>query len=296
MRLWPIALVACGRFDFDPVPDSGSNAPDAPVSTCDWTAGLPAFRPPTRVVSLSSPSDETDPALSPDGLTLYFASRRSGEYEVYRSVRASLDAPFETPVPLGPDVNTAAPELTFRLDPAGTHAYLVREVAGNVDIYEATRPSPEAAFGAFTTVTAVTSPAAELDPIESSDGLTLWFVTDRVGGMQDIWSARRASLADPWQAPAVVPELATLRAEASPTIDATQTVMVFTQVDPTTSGDLVVTRRPDSSSPWGPAEPLDAVNTALFEGEPEISADGCELLFVSTRDGNAWEIFQASAR
>ena len=65
---------------------------------------------------------EGNPVLSRDGLSLYFDSDRTdlpgamGARDIYVSRRACRDCPWETPVNLGPEINTlyvdAAPELS----------------------------------------------------------------------------------------------------------------------------------------------------------------------------------------
>jgi WD40-like Beta Propeller Repeat len=61
-------------------------------------------------------------------------------------------------------------------------------------------------LGTFSTavpVTEVNSPAGEGCPIETPDGLSLLFASNRPGGAggNDIWVADRATLGSPWQAP-----------------------------------------------------------------------------------------------
>jgi Tol biopolymer transport system component len=50
----------------------------------------------------------------------------------------------------------------------------------------------------------VNSPFIDFTPEISKDGLSLYFGSDRPGGMSpapDIWVAQRQSLEDPWEAP-----------------------------------------------------------------------------------------------
>jgi len=54
-------------------------------------------RSPARV--LINPADDAGPALSPDGLTLYFNSTRAGSVDLYVTSRASRAEPFGVPVP-----------------------------------------------------------------------------------------------------------------------------------------------------------------------------------------------------
>jgi len=75
------------------------------------------------VVNSTSPDrNDTHPALSKDGLSLYFASTRAGgfgEYDLWVSHRDSLDACWGPPVNLGQPVNTSAREFAPNLSPDG---------------------------------------------------------------------------------------------------------------------------------------------------------------------------------
>ncbi len=78
------------------------------------------------VNSTSPDRNDTHPAISKDGLSLYFASTRQGpdsngviEYDLWVTHRDSLDACWGAPVNLGPPVNTSAREFAPNLSPDG---------------------------------------------------------------------------------------------------------------------------------------------------------------------------------
>jgi hypothetical protein len=79
-------------------------------------------------------------------------------------------------------------------------------VSGNGDVWFATRASPDAPFGTAAAVTAVNGASFETSSAISTDGLTLWFGSDRVGGAGgiDIWVSQRASRASAWSTPVAV--------------------------------------------------------------------------------------------
>ena len=77
---------------------------------------------PAVVNSTSPDRNDTHPAVSKDGLSLYFASTRAGgfgEYDLWVSHRDSLDACWGAPVNLGSPVNTSAREFAPNLSPDG---------------------------------------------------------------------------------------------------------------------------------------------------------------------------------
>ncbi len=91
---------------------------------CAWPADAAAessacesFGPWSPAVNLgsvvNSPYNDFHPAISPDGLSLYITSNRpggSGLEDLWVSHRASIDAPWGSPVPLGPSINTSDSE------------------------------------------------------------------------------------------------------------------------------------------------------------------------------------------
>jgi hypothetical protein len=78
-----------------------------------------------------------------------------------------------------------------------------RDSNGNGDIWFAQRASVSSSFGTPAPVPTVNSDTFETSSAISGDGLTLWFGSDRAGGVggTDIWVSERATRASPWSAP-----------------------------------------------------------------------------------------------
>ncbi len=76
-------------------------------------------------------------------------------------------------------------------------------VSGNGDVWFATRATAAAPFGTPAPVTAVNGDSFETSSAISTDGLTLWFGSDRAGGAgaNDIWVTERATRASAWSTP-----------------------------------------------------------------------------------------------
>src|SRR6266436_1059982 len=74
----------------------------------DWSAAV------NLGPAINSAFSDQGPAISKDGLSLYFTSDRpeglGGPFDMYVSQRASVDDPWGSPVNLGPTVNTAFDE------------------------------------------------------------------------------------------------------------------------------------------------------------------------------------------
>jgi len=110
---------------------------------------------------------------------------------------------FDTPVlvaELASPSRTDNPTLTGDL----LEIYFTTDrVSGNGDVWFATRATATAPFGTPAPVTAVNGDSFETSSAISTDGLTLWFGSDRAGGVgaNDIWVSQRATRASAWSPP-----------------------------------------------------------------------------------------------
>jgi hypothetical protein len=129
-------------------------------------------------------------------------------------------------------------------------------------------------------------------PSLSSDGLELYFVSDRSGalggpGDQDIYVSRRASTQDDWgAAERVPPPISSPFFDITPTISLDGLALYFASNRPGPNSppwpDLFVSHRASVNDPWGPAENLGlGVNTMLFEGSISPSPDELTIYFAA---------------
>jgi hypothetical protein len=106
--------------------------------------GQASFGPPVRIdLPGFGTSDEGDPVISRDGLTLFFASNAPGglgQADLYVTTRPSGAAAFTTPIAL-PMLSSFAAEGPSWISPDGCRLYLSSAKAGTPDIYVATRGS-----------------------------------------------------------------------------------------------------------------------------------------------------------
>jgi beta-lactamase regulating signal transducer with metallopeptidase domain len=75
---------------------------------------------------VNSSAHDNSPCISPDGLSLFFESMRSGgygEWDLWVTKRASLSEPWGVPLNLGPAINTAASEDVAGISPDGHELY-----------------------------------------------------------------------------------------------------------------------------------------------------------------------------
>ncbi len=86
------------------------------------------------------------PAISADGLTLYFASRMKGSYggsDIWKVERTAANTPWGRPINLGPKINTPGDEMFpyVRLDGVLYFSSDGQPGMGGLDIYRATKGS-----------------------------------------------------------------------------------------------------------------------------------------------------------
>ena len=81
--------------------------------------------------------------------------------------------------------------------------YFESRPGGDEDIWKATRLSAQDPFGPPSVVAELSSPTIDTGPKLAADGLTIWFASERPGGvgLTDIWTSTRQTRGDPWSAP-----------------------------------------------------------------------------------------------
>jgi OOP family OmpA-OmpF porin len=89
---------------------------------------------------VNSPAYEMSPFVAPDGVTMYFASKRDGGFggfDLYMTQR--LDdtwLKWSTPKNLGPDINSSTDQTDLSTDASGQMAFMSEGEPGKEDIYE----------------------------------------------------------------------------------------------------------------------------------------------------------------
>jgi hypothetical protein len=167
------------------------------------------FGPIAPVCGVNSDASDGQPWLSHDGLRLYFMSTRcsGGPYQcLFVAKRSDPSSCFDPPVQVpglgnsGP-CSLAGPTLTAD---ELTIVFNRHCPAGNAEIWFATRPTPAAAFDPPQPLSGINLPGFDTaDPSLSADGLTLYFSSNRPGGLGglDVWVARRPNGSVPFLPP-----------------------------------------------------------------------------------------------
>ena len=252
---------------------------------------------------INSTASDQGPAISKDGLSLYFHSNRTGGlggFDMYVLQRASVDEPWEPPVNLGPALNTTFDEgnPAFSRDGHFLFFQTVRPGGlGGVDLWVSRRNHTHDDFDWETPVnlgTGVNSSADDNAPsyFENDElgAAQLYFVSTRAGGFggQDIYISNQA-LDGSFGPASLVADLSTTSTDSRPSIRHDGLEIIFQSNRPgslTTALDLWVATRASSLDGWSiPVTLGNTVNTTSIDNNANLSWDGKTLFFSSDRPG-----------
>lgn len=181
-----------------------SGAPDLWVSTREsinqeWGAPLNLGQ------SVNSSAWEAYASISADGLSLYFISDRqggSGGHDIWVTIRAATSELWEVPVNLGSTVNSSGQESWPNISNDGLSLYFNSDRSGgygNHDLYVTTRATTSDPWGEPVNLgSTVNTSYSESCLSISADGSTIYFQTDRPGGMGglDLWQVKILPVVD----------------------------------------------------------------------------------------------------
>ena len=282
---------------------SAPAAPHEPAPRSDLApAALSSWSEPANLgAPINSPGVDQSPVLSADGLTLYFASDRPGGIggiDLWVSHRASADSPWETPVNLGPAINSPDIESGPALSPDGHLLFFQSSRAGGEgsnDLYVSYRVNDQDDLGWSDPVnvgSGVNTTAGEFGPWyteNGADGPTLFFARGPNNTFTQLYSApvTRDGLSRGPAAP--VSELtdpAFSQGRPSLTMDGREIVFYSNRPGGLGLNDLWAATRRSANDAWSPPINLGApLNSSSAELLPALSRDGRTLLFTSARPG-----------
>jgi len=267
--------------------DAGAPAPDGGNPPAPRCIEFGPFDPPTLVTGLTD-AVSIGPALSDDARTLLYVT--NPPYDVFISTRPDRASPWSAGTPLA-GVNRAGTDVTPFLSDGGLTLLLASDrlaaTPGYNDLMIATRPNLAADFSDPVPIANVNSPEVELLPHLSRDGLRLYFSSDRVNLDRDIWMATRSDRSAEFSTPTPVTELNASSGEFGPTLSADELEVFVASDRPGGQGmDLWRAVRPARDVAFGALQNVVVLNGPAVETDPRLSADGSELFFSSSRNGN----------
>jgi len=233
-------------------PDAMNRAGDIWRSTrrrIDDPWGMP--EPVDKLNDQNVTTDDQNPGISGDGLTLWFSSNRDHDgvsktpLDIYVSTRASRDpaSPWSTP--------TRVPELSTPLDELGAEPERpgLQRIALYADsprrLFEATRPSSDAPWD---------TPPRSIDSLNDPGSnnlsgffvtdLELWFASDRKGGLgaNDIYRATRPSVDERFEHVEPVEGINGKARDDDPWLSPERHTLLFTSADSGNQEIYVATR------------------------------------------------------
>jgi len=275
---------------------ASSNSVGAPKYS-DWSA-------PTNLGPIvNSASIDAGPAISKDGLSLYFHSTRPGGFglnDIWVSQRASEDDPWGPPVNVGPAINTEFTDAVPGFSRDGHWMFFNRLGGpgsfGGFDVWASYREHVHDDFAWETAVNL--GPEINTEFLDAGPGYfenddvgvpLLFFGSTRPGGLggYDIYVS--AQLPDgSWGTPASVTELNSPAPDQRPSIRSDGLELFFHSGRPGGFGgsDVWVSTRESTSDPWTTPVNLGAgVNSPQVEQQAYIASDRQTLYFASDRPG-----------
>jgi Tol biopolymer transport system component len=243
--------------------------------------------------SINSSSADGGPAISENGLALYFNSSRPGGFgdaDLYVARRETTDAPWDTPVNLGEIINTPFFDGFPNLSRDEHYLFFVSpRASGTADIWVSYRRDtdddfawePPALLGPSVNTTAADHGPSYFE--NKKLGIPqLYFHSNRPGGpgSNDIY------VADAFGPAVLVAALSSPQVDARPAISRNGLEMFFHSNRPGTIGgfDMWSSVRASVFEPWSSPENLgDTVNGAFDDFIAAISSDGDTLFFTSSR-------------
>lgn len=268
---------------------------------------------------------ERSASVSGDGLALYFQRSESFALngnlnvpintELMVSVRPNTGAPWGPAAPLGAPLSSAHPETWPDVSADGGTLYF-SDVSdppasddprpggeGLGDLWVSTKDGANQWQAPVNLGPTVNSSARDASPELSSDGLTLFFASDRPGGsgVTDLWMTTRTSHTDPWQTPTNLGStLNSIYEDVHPSISPDGLALAFSSnraASGADSWDIWIATRSSLQDPFGAPVSLRAQLPAGFQGThgPEFSADGSTLYFSSrgfslSNSFDLWEV------
>ncbi len=202
----------------------------------------------------------------------------------------NLSRSFGEPVPVPGEVNTAMDEVAPRLSADELTLYFARHAADTPgalnDIYIASRSSLTTPFGTPAPLAINTASANEMDPMVATDGLTLFFASDRAPGMgeSDIYFSTRAITTVGFMAAMPVPGVNTPGTEMQPFLAAGGDLWLAYR-RPGSDTALHLRRAPKTTVGFGTPVAIPELDGNADDSWPVLSADELTIYFSSARTG-----------
>lgn len=246
-RFAPPALVAAlsdtNAIDEDPTFTAdllelffmSTRAGDRDIWTSRRASATDPWQAPTRVAELDSGDSDWAPAVSLDGLRIWFATDRTsvGRGQIWRATRASRSAAWDPPAPVA-ELASGSVDFAPAIDATETTLYLSSDRANpgattggaDFDIDASTRAMTGAPWGWPAPIAGINSDSDEYDPFVAQGGLVVFFTSMRSGAGDIYWGSRR-SLTDPFDPPVPLDDVNSSAYDSDSTLSPDLGTMMF---------------------------------------------------------------------
>jgi hypothetical protein len=270
----------------------------------DCSAGRPyCYNTPVHLERpINTPGFEGKPALSADGLELYFVSDRPGalggpgDQDIYVTRRASVNGSWIPPERVPPPISSAFFDITPTISLDGLALYFGSNRPGPFsppwpDLWVSHRASVNQPWGEVVHLgSGINTPLFEGSIDISPDQRTAFFAGVTPDFVFDIFVSRRSSTDEPF-GPRVKlpPPIDSEGHDYGPALTPDGHVMFFSSgtdnpFAPGAINHLYVSERKNDRAPWGPRIFLDTLNCpTCFGGLPTIRAGGKEICWMGDR-------------
>jgi hypothetical protein len=219
-----------------------------------------------------------DASLTGDLLEMYF--NQGTDTLVVR--RDSVTSNWGVPVV----VSELGQATTPKVSPDGLELLLASNRAGgmgSLDIMMTSRLSRTDAWASPTHVIGLSSPSSESSASMSADRLRA-VMTRGGSSSSNIWSSRRASPEDPWEAPTLEPGPSSPVRDGSAFVTADGLSLFFSSTRDrgggTVDADIYYSHRESIDEPFPAALSIPELSSVLNEDDPWVSPDGHHIYFV----------------
>lgn len=161
----------------------------------------------------------------------------------------------------------------------------------------AARCDPNKPFGTPVAVPELNSPKGEGAMSVSADERTIYFTSDRNGGvgMSDVYLSTRASATATWSTPTLLAGVNTAGLEQRPTLPTDELTVYFETSAASAPGSwqLAAATRTSTSVPFGAWVPVAQLNSTANDTAPFVLPDHSAIYFLSDR-GAGHELYRAA--
>jgi len=234
---------------------------------------------------LNSAYHDLTPSITSDGLEVYFWSNRPGgfgNWDLWVSTRTSTEEAWLPATNLGAKVNSSGLEAIPCISADGLELFFSLGSEETANLMVARRTTRTEPWGTRVSLGPVVNTSVREDtPKFTSDGLELYFISNRSGGrgLADIWVATRPTITDDWGSPVNLSIVNSSDYDQWVNISGDSLTLLFQSTRSGGEyGGLYMSRRKSKDDPWTVPVYLGLpMNGSVYTLLSSVSADGTML-------------------